>query len=51
MQDQLLAWDVLLFDGRFDQLLGQIGAFAVCEHPPDHTATVDVQDDVKVIAW
>ena len=49
MEDQLLARNVLLFNGCFDQLRGQIGAFTMCQHPADHAAAVDIQNDIQVI--
>ena len=49
MKDQLFGSDLLLFNRCFNELLGQIGAFAMRQHPADHTAAIDIMDDVKVI--
>ena len=49
MNDQLVRWNALFFNRRFNELLGQIGTFAVGQHPTDHATAVDVQDHVKVV--
>ena len=49
VKDQLFGLDSLFFNGCFNQLLGQVGAFAMSQHPADHATTVDIEDHVKVV--
>ena len=49
MKDQLFLLDFLFFNGVSNQLLRQIGTFAVRQHPSDDAATVDIQNHVKVV--
>jgi len=49
MDGELAGGDVLLQAGMFDESLGQHGAFAVGDHPTDHVAAEDIQDDVEMI--
>ncbi|SPE23403.1 hypothetical protein SBA2_1230004 [Acidobacteriia bacterium SbA2] len=46
-----LAWqNVLRVTGMLDEPFGQLGAFAVGDHPTDDVAAEDVQDDIKMIS-
>ena len=49
VKDQLFGLDVLFFNGCFNELLSQVGVFAMRQHPADRAAAIDIQDDVKVI--
>ena len=49
VNDQLFGLHVLFLDRRFNELLGQAGAFAVRQHPADNAAAVDVEDHVQVV--
>jgi len=49
VKDQLFGWNFLFFNGCLNQLPGQIGAFAMSQHPADDATTVDVEDHVKVV--
>src|SRR5262249_56891236 len=42
-------WHGLPGDRLGDQARGQVGLLTVGEHPADHVATVDVEDDVEVV--
>jgi hypothetical protein len=48
MEGQLPGWDRLLGDGFGDQAVGQGGLLAVGDHPANHVAAVDIEDDVQV---
>ena len=48
MKTELAGLDVLLFAGSFDELLGQLGAFARGHHPADDVTAEHVEDDVEV---
>ena len=45
---ELPRYDALLCDGLLDELLGHVGRLAVLDHPADHVAAEDVQDDIQV---
>jgi hypothetical protein len=46
---ELARCDVLLPAGVIDETLGQLGALAVSDHPTDHEAAKDIQDDVEMV--
>jgi hypothetical protein len=46
---QLIGSDALLGAGLADQHLGQYRGFAAGDHPTDHVARKDVQDDIQVV--
>ncbi len=48
MKTELVRLDGLLFTGCFDELAGQLGAFAQGHHPADDVTAEDVEDDVEV---
>ncbi len=47
VQRKLVGLDALLADGFSDQLLRQVAALDLGNHPADHIATEDVQHSVK----
>ena len=49
MEGQLPGRNRLLGDGLGDQAFSQVGLLAVGDHPADHVAAVDVEDDVQVV--
>ena len=49
MDGQLPRLDELLTARMFDQAFGQLCAFPVSNHPPDHVAAENIQDDVEMI--
>ena len=46
VHDELAGRDVLLGNGLVDQLHGQLGGFAMGDHPADHVPAEDVEDHV-----
>src|SRR5579864_3188031 len=50
MDGESAGCDVLFQTGVFDEPLGQLGAFAVGDHPTDHLAARNIQDDVEVVS-
>src|SRR5438067_1213743 len=49
MEGQLPGRNRLLGAGLGDQAFSQVGLLAVGDHPADHGAAVDVEDDVQVV--
>ena len=49
VHSELAGHDLLRAAGVLDQALGQLGTFAIGDHPTDHVTAEDIQDDVKVI--
>ena len=44
-----LSWgDIVLGNGLRDELLRQLGALALCDHPTHDIAAEDIQDDVEM---
>ena len=48
MQGELARWHMVLGDRVVEQRPEQHGAFRIGHTPADHTATEDVEDDVKI---
>src|SRR5438876_2162692 len=48
MKSELVGLDLLLLTSFFDELLGQLGAFARSHHPADDITTENVEDHVEV---
>ena len=46
---ELAGRDLLRAAGVLDEPLGQLGAFAIGDHPADDVAAKDIQDDVEMI--
>lgn len=49
MEVELAGNDALLVAAVADQAFGQLGTFAIGDHPADHIAAEDVQDDVEIV--
>ena len=49
MDRELTRRDVLRVTGMLDEPLGQLGTFAMRDHPPDHETAENIEDDVEVI--
>ena len=45
MDRELARRDVLRVKGMLNEPLGQLGAFAVGDHPADHVAAENIQDE------
>lgn len=48
MQRELTGWDVVLANGLLEELLGQLGALTMSDHPAGDIAAEDVQDHIEV---
>ncbi len=48
MDGELAASNALLAAGIFKELFGEWSAFAIGDHPADHIAAKDVEDDIQV---
>jgi hypothetical protein len=49
MDGELAGRDVLRAATVMDESLGQLGTFAVSDHPPDHVAAKNIQNDVEMV--
>ena len=49
MKGELVGFNVLLATALGDEALGERGTFSVSQHPANHVAGEDVEDDVEVV--
>ena len=49
VKGELVGFNVLLATALGDEALGERGTFSVSQHPANHVAGEDVEDDVEVV--
>ena len=49
MQGELTGLDLLFLAALFDQPLGQLGAFAISDHPTGDIPAEHIEEDVQIV--